>query len=278
MIHTSPAWRGARRKLGVAFVAVVSTAAIPNAFRTPGITYDSTTTYNTQSPMAGGIPAMNIVGHGMSTADGSYRMDIISADNAMGTYAVGDYFLTVGGRPIIVHPATKTYVDMMDLSSGMLSKMPPEMLSQLQVSKVDGKIEKVAGDSLIEGRRTTHYRSTMTYSIAMMGQELPTTITSDYWLAKLPLRIANPMAGTKTAPVPGTPEANSPMAAITKKAAELVPPMTEGTPVLVVMSTSVNAQGMSILTTMTTSITNIKQGDIDATLLALPAGFQKSDK
>ena len=272
MIRSGPA-----RTLGLLLLAALTTAALPRVFN-PGIIYDSTTTFAAQSPMGGGMPAMNIVAHGMALADGSSRMDIVTADNAMGAYAAGDYFLTLNGRAVIVHPATKTYVDVMDMSAGALAKMPPEMLAQLKLTNVTSKIEKVPGDSVIEGRSTTHYRSTVSYSMSMMGQEIPSTIVSDYWLAKLSVQFVNPLAGAKVAPAPGSPEASSPMAEIQKKSAEAMPPLTEGTPIRVVMSTTISAQGMNIISTVTTAMTNIKEGDVDASKIALPADYTKADK
>lgn len=268
---------GPARTLGLLLLAAMTTASTPRVFD-PGITYDSTTTFTSQSPMAGSMPALTLVAHGMALADGSSRMDIVTAENAMGTYAAGDYFLTLKGRAVIVHPATKTYVDMMEVSAGALAKMPPDALSQISFTNVTSKLEKVAGDSVIEGRSTTHYRSTVSYSMNMMGQAVPSTIVSDYWLAKLPVQFGNPLAGTQTAAAAGAPDASNPMAEIQKKSAEATPPFTEGTPIRVVMSTTISAQGMNIISTMTTALTNIKEGDVDASKITLPADYTKADK
>lgn len=269
---------GRARVLGVLCILGATTAAAPGDIVTPGITYDVTITQSAQSPLPGTTGEMRIVFRGMTAADGSSRMEIVTAENAMGVYTVGDYMLTLNGRPMLVHPATKTYVDVIDMGAAALSKMPAELLGQLTLRNVSGTLEKIDGDDVIEGRKTTHYRSTVGYTMSMMGQDIASTVVSDYWLALLPARVALPMSGGTAAPAPGATGVSGPLAEIQKKTLEVMPPFTEGTAIKTVMETAITMQGTAVSTRMTTTMTNIKEADVDASKLVLPADYSKAER
>lgn len=269
---------GRARALGLLLLLGVTTAAAPSGSVTPGITYDVTLTQSAQMPVPGMTGEMRVVWRGMAAADGSSRMDIVAAENTMGVYTVGDYMLTLNGRPMLVHPATKTYVDVIDMGTSALANMPAEALAQIAIGNVSGKLEKIGSDEVVEGRKTTHYRSTVGYTMNMMGQEIPSTIVSDYWLARLPVRIVLPTGGGNAAPASGTTAVSGPMAEIQKKTLEVMPPFTEGTAIKSIMETAITMPGASMVMRMTTTMTNIKEGDVDASNFVLPTGYSKAAK
>jgi hypothetical protein len=261
------------RMLGLAAVAALTMAATPRIAIVPGITFDMVTTTHSE-PMAPGSPGgLNLVTHGIATASGASRIDVATADNAQGTYAIGDYILTIDGRPVIVHPTTKTYVDITDMANGALSKLPPQILDQLIIGNVTAKLDKLDGGDVLEGRKTDHYRTTVAYTMSMMGQEIPSVIVTDYWMAKLSVPFMNPMSGRP----PATPPAG-PMAELMKKQAEVQPPMTDGVVVKSMMTTTITLGAQSQVMTMTSAMTNIKETDVDATKIALPSGYTKAEK
>jgi len=252
-----------------AMCALTVTAARP-VERVPGITFEVVTTTVVDSPMP--MPAMpTITATGSATTAGGFRMDIV-AGSAPGMYDVGDYFVTKDGRSLLVHPASKTYVDVVDMAMGQMSALPAEILAQMHPEAIKGSTEKVPGNEIVDGRPTQHFRTTLGYTMNMMGQNITTTSTTDYWVATLPVRFKNPMVGA----VPDAP--TGPMAEVMKKALELAPPFGDGTPIKTVVATRADLGGNAFVTTITSEFKNIKEGDVDASRFQIPADYTRALK
>ena len=201
-------------------------------------------------------------------------MDVVSVDGVSQSYALGDYVITKGGTMYLVHPATKTYVDVMAQATGAMASLPPQMLAQVMITDITGKSEKI-GDEAIEGRPTEHRRVTISYAMGMMGQSIPTTITTDYWLAKISAQIVNPLAPPKTEALLAS---MGPMAELARKQIELAPKPADGAAMKMVVETSISMMGRSMGTSITTNVRNLKEGDVDASLIVVPADYTKAAK
>lgn len=266
----------AGRALGAASFAVFSSVAVPAqsgpAVRAAaGYTFEMVTKSTSSSPMAG--PASGMTATGIVAPDGSMRMDITAVDGTpSGMSAIGDYYIVKEGKMLLVRPATKTYIDIGDQAMSALSSMPPEMLAQMSITGINATTEKVPGAETIDGRATEHLRTTVSYSMGIMGQALPTTIVTDYWLAKLAVPMVNPMAGMKNTVTTG------PMAELIKKQIEVAPTAANGVALRAIIKQTVSAMGQEIVSTVTTEMKNLKEGDVDPSKIMLPEGYTKATK
>lgn len=259
------------RAVGLLSGALIATGFVSPSRRAPGMTYEMVSTTTSSVSPAGNT---TMTARGSVGANGAMRLEIVTVDGAAAAaYAVGDYFLTTEGQSMLVRPSSKTYVNVMDQAMSVLNNMPPELLAQLTLTGLAGTTEKLGGSEPIEGRPTEHYHTTMSYTLNMMGQAMPTTIVSDYWIAKLPIAFANPLGGGAKASV-----TSGPMAALMQKQIELTPPSSAGVAMKSTTVQSVSMMGQSIVTTTTSEMKNVKEADVDASTLVLPAGYTKAEK
>lgn len=260
-----------RRALALAAIAFVTTAAAPAAPRSPGFTFDVESSTLSQNPMG---PPVNvkISGRGMVSNKGIMRLDITGLEGNNPTFGVGDYFLTQEGKMMIVRPASKTYIDLSEMASSAMN-LPAAVAAQMTISNVAGQTEKLTDGAPIEGRPTDHYKTTLSYSMNLMGQSLPATIVSDYWAAKLPVKFVNPLVGGEKTPV-----TTGPMVELINKQIELMPKIADAVIVKSTSSTTVNFMGQSMTTAVSSEMKNIKEGDVDESKFVLPEGFTKAAK
>ena len=237
--------------------ASLSRAFVPTSDHAAGYTFDIVTKATSSSTIAGlssGMTATGIVG-----PDGAIRMDITALEGSSMS-AVGDYYIVKDGRMLLVRPGTKTFVDVGD----------PPVAADMTISGVTVASETVAGGHLIEGRATEHLRTTVGYTQGVMGQSIPTTIVTDYWLAKLSVPMINPMAAVKNAGTSG------PTAELVKKQLEVAPAASSGVALKAVITTTRSAMGRTIVATVTTEMKNVKEGNVDVSKIVMPAGYTKA--
>ncbi len=147
-------------------------------------------------------------------------------------------------------------------------------MPQIDISGLVTDFELVGQDT-VDGRQTHHYRIVAEMSVAVMGNQTPLRLMIDTWTAKLPYHIVNPFDGAATvAP-------DDPASKLTAKLNELRKKI-EGTPVKSVVTTSLTlggpaGAGMALDFVQTTTITDIKEIDVEERLLEVPAGFTKKD-
>lgn len=263
------------RTIALLGAAVLASAMTPAAKRVPGYTFESVTKAASNNPNAPpASAAFGMTTRSIVTAAGASRMEVVAVEGMSQVYAIGDYVITKDGKMFLVHPATKTYVDLIETASAGLANLPPQLMAQMMITDVTGKTENMGAET-IEGRATEHRRITISYAMAIMGQSVPTTIVSDYWLAKLSAQIVNPMAPPKTEAMLAT---AGPMAEVARKQIELTPKPTDGVPMKMVVATSAAMMGRAMGTTITTEIKNLKEGDVDASVIAVPADYTKAAK
>jgi len=260
------------RFLATAILGLATASALP-AQKVAGATYDMVS--STVSPsVTGGAPSSLIITYrGATSSTGSTRFEVVAIDGTSPGSQVGDVVLATEGHVYIVHPATKTYVDLAEQMTGLFKNMPPEMLAQMTVSEITGSSENLGSSDMIDGRPGDHTKTTVSYSMNMMGQAIPISSAIDTWLVKFPIHISNPLAG-----LPQMTAAAGPMAEVIKKQLELMPPLKDGLVAKTVVSTTASVMGRTIVTVVTTEMKNIKQGDVDASTMKLPDGYTKSDK
>ncbi|MEP6833615.1 MAG: hypothetical protein ABJB74_09480 [Gemmatimonas sp.] len=267
MIHIK-----AGRALGAVSFAVftsvnVATANAPVAPRAAGYTFVMVTKTESSSPDAAGS---TMTAAGIAGPDGSVRLDITAVAGASsGLTAVGDYYISKGGKLLLIRPATKTIVDIGDLAT---AQMTPEIMAQITIADITATSEKVAGSETIEGRATEHLRTTIGYSMSVRGQSVPNTIVTDYWLAKSSIPMMNPMPGTNNAPASG------PMAELAKKQSEVSPKPADGVALKKISTRTISVMGNSIVSTVTSEMKNLKEGDVDVSKIVVPEGYTKAMK
>lgn len=261
-----------RRAFSLVAIATVSMAAVPYTRTSAGYTFDMETTTTVQSMMPGAGGNMKMTARGMVSSKGIMRMEVLSSEGSP-MYANGDYFLTGDGKAMLVKPATKTYIDLADMATTAMANMPPEVAAQMVIADIKGETQKLADGTPIEGRATDHYRTNMSYSMSIMGQTLPTTIVTDYWVAKVPVKFSNPLVGGTKSPL-----ATGPMAELVKKQIEIMPKFTDEVPLKTTAVTTVSVMGQSIVTSMSSEMKNFKEGDVDDAKFVVPEGYTKATK
>lgn len=264
-----------RRVFSLVAIALATTAASPAVPRSPGFTFDMESLTTSQNPMSPTPITIKLTARGMVTSKGVMRMEIVAMDAPPGApapYAAGDYFLTQDGKMTLVHPATKTYVDMAEMATSAMN-LPPQLMAQMTITDITGKTEKMTDGTPIEGRATEHYRTNISYSMNLMGMSLPTSIVNDYWAAKLPVKFVNPLLGGSRSPI-----TTGPMVELINKQIELVPKLNDAIVVKSTSATTVNMMGQSVATTVTSEMKNLKESDVDDSKFTVPADYTKATK
>ncbi len=220
------------------------------------------------------------------------RFDLLTFQPAPPGASADDYLLVLdSSKTVLVSPGERTYSDATTLFSGgglgILGAMSGGRrggrsggvaggggLPQIDISGLVTDFELVGQDT-VDGRQTHHYRIVAEMSVAVMGNQTPLRLMIDTWTAKLPYHIVNPFDGAATvAP-------DDPASKLTAKLNELRKKI-EGTPVKSVVTTSLTlggpaGAGMALDFVQTTTITDIKEIDVEERLLEVPAGFTKKD-
>jgi hypothetical protein len=157
------------------------------------------------------------------------------------------------------------------------------MLDQVQLRDVTFNIEKLGDGEAIDGRATKQYRITADYKVAWSDQIVDAHAVTEIWAAALPIAIANPFE-----PLPVyEPESDGPMIEYAAKLAR-IRSQVEGVPIKVVTTTTLTGlqnvvgqrggggggsetedpQPRGVLKVVqTTSITGIKESDVDEKLM-----------
>ena len=219
------------------------------------------------------------------------RFDLLTFQPAPPGTSVDDYLLVLdSARTVLVDPAERSYSDATALFSGgglgMLGAMGGGRrggrgggggggvggMPQVDISGLVTDFQLVGPDT-VDGRQTLHFRIVAEMSVAVMGNQTPLRILIDTWTANLPYHIINPFDG------PATVASDDPAAKLSAKLTELRKKI-EGTPIKSVVTTSLTlggpaGAGMALDFVQTTTITDIKELDVDEKLLDVPAGFTK---
>jgi hypothetical protein len=260
--------RGASRRGVLAFALVVagvaSVAARPFA-PAPGLTYRVRMVVT--PPDIPGMPAMGptiVVGRGASIGAQS-RMDIDSVTGQL-PLAIGDYILSLdSGRTVMVSPTAKTY------SEGLagMTALPPELLAQASVTNVNVTTEKLGAGETMQGYATEKVRMTVTYALSLMGQTMNTMSVMEMSLAQLPAAIVTPFDGNLPKEM-----SEGPMKELAAKMVAARKALGTATALKTVTTSSITGP-MSVTTTTTLELLDVKAGDVDPATLKVPEGFTK---
>ena len=165
-------------------------------------------------------------------------------------------------------------VEAVDVESVLAAERAQAVVGCAQVD-INGLVTdfQLVGPDTVDGRQTQHYRIVAEMTVAVMGNQTPLRIMIDTWTANLPYHIVNPFDA------PATVAPDDPAAKLTTKLNELRKKI-EGTTLKSVVTSSIwmgvrPAPGMALDFVQTTTITDIKEMDVDEKLLDLPAGFTK---
>lgn len=261
-VRRSRSYSRAILAVALCFTSAATIAARPIA---PGVTYRmrivSTPPDMPGMPMSPSV----IVGHG-STMGSLSRFDIDSVSGQMIPMTVGDYMLMLdSGRMVSITPSSKTYTE----GNPVMNALPPEIMAQAQFSNVNVTTEKLGAGEVMQGFPTEKFRVTTTYVLSIMGQSLNTMTTSEMWVAQLP--------GTVTTAFDGTlPKSMSDGAwkELYDKTNASRKALGTGTSLKTVTTSQITGP-MSVTTTNTVEMLDVKTGDIDPALFRIPEGFTK---
>jgi hypothetical protein len=211
-------------------------------------------------------------------ADGRGRLDIIEG-GVESVFATGDYVLFDSTDLVIVHPSTHEFVPLShEASGGKMSEMQAMGLT-LKIGDLKVTIDSIPGSDSVAGRATRHFRMTtaftMSIAASLLQQRLATESITDYWVATVPGLPGNPLLRANG--FSGTPVATGMFKELSERvdsAAALMGP----TVALRTSTSSRLMQGPGSIVQMqqTSEVSDLKNVDIDPSLLMLPAGYAEA--
>jgi hypothetical protein len=160
---------------------------------------------------------------------------------------------------------------------------PMQVLTDAVVTDVKTNVEDLGAGDFIETRPTKHYKITVDYGFKLYGQPREGKTVTEIWTVDIPQRVINPFEAVTAPGDSGT------MADVTRRLiveAKKIP----GVPVKVVTTqtvpvsavggdqvevTAAGAVPQTVNIVRTTTITAIKEGDIDEADLKVPDGYKK---
>lgn len=160
---------------------------------------------------------------------------------------------------------------------------PMQVLQDLVMTGMKTQTEDLGAGDAIEGRPTKHYRITVDYEFKLYGQARTAKTTTEIWSVDFPQKIVDPFAAAATM---GDTLSYAGIASKLVAEAKKIP----GTHVKVVTTQTipvaaaggaeaeVSANGQVAQTVnivRTTTITALKEVDLDETTLNVPAGYKK---
>jgi hypothetical protein len=160
---------------------------------------------------------------------------------------------------------------------------PMQVLTDALVTDIKTNVEDLGAGDVIETRPTKHYKITMDYGFKLYGQPREGKTVTEIWMIDIPQRVINPFEAVTASGDSGT------IADVTRRLiaeAKKIP----GAPVKVVTTqtvpvsavggdqvevTAAGAVPQTVNIVRTTTITAIKDADIDETDLKVPDGYKK---
>jgi hypothetical protein len=160
---------------------------------------------------------------------------------------------------------------------------PMQMLTDAVVTGVTTSVEDLGAGDVIEARPTKHYKITVDYNFKLYGQPRQAKTVAEIWTVDIPQRIINPFEAVTASADSGT------VADVTRRLiAEAI--KIPGAPVKVVTTQTVPVSAVggdqvevtaaggvpqTVSIVRTTTLTAIKEADIDEADLKVPDGYQK---
>lgn len=160
---------------------------------------------------------------------------------------------------------------------------PMTVLTDAVITDMKTNVEDLGAGDVIETRPTKHYKITLDYGFKLYGQPRQGKTVTEIWTVDFPQRVVNPFEATTAAGDSGT------MADVTRRLiaeAKKIPGTqvkvvtTQTVPVSAVGGDQVEVTGagavpQTVNIVRTTTITALKEADVDETDLQVPVGYTK---
>jgi hypothetical protein len=160
---------------------------------------------------------------------------------------------------------------------------PTTVLQDLVITGTHVQTEDLGAGDPIESRPTRHYRITADYDFTLYGQPRKAKTVSEVWAVDFPVRVVDPFEGESRASdslsyagisARLVAEAQKiPGAHVKTVTTQTVPVAVAGGADADVTESGQVAETVSIV--RTTTITALKDAEVDATMLSVPAGYRK---
>lgn len=241
----------------------------------PGMTFQLKVTFRHAPTSGPGSRALTLFGHGLF-GGGHGRVDIDSA--SPGPFRKGDFIiiqdtmnaLWVRTSNLRVRRINAPLINPLEGISQRLSG-GPAMPSDLKVD-----LDTVSLDETINGYPSRHFRITAdaTYPLPGGNRQVHQRVVIEQWLAKIPVHIVNPF-GSRIRGLPDIPTANGDYRAFLNTLAAANRVFGEAVTIKTLTTTSYSyGGGMGEEYFQTVELLDLKQGDIDEKLFALPDEFR----
>ncbi|HXT16925.1 MAG TPA: hypothetical protein VN706_14895 [Gemmatimonadaceae bacterium] len=186
------------------FATILVAGAAAPITRVQGVSY----TIRGSTHRARPVPAIPDTGYTAHVvwATSRGRMDIVSGAQRP-LFAEGDYILFDSTDYIVVHPAAQTYSTPPDMSGMSSAPGMDQMRDAMKVSDIHMSLDTLERGVMINGFRTTHYRTRSSFTItidmsafgAAAGSNPPSTTTeavTDIWYADTVAATPSPFVST----------------------------------------------------------------------------------
>jgi hypothetical protein len=204
------------------------------------------------------------------------RMDILEG-GVESLFEKGDYILFDSTDLVIVHPASKAFVQL----PHDVADQTMERLESLGV-KMNIADEKVVFDSLgvgdtISGIPTSHYRMTTAFTMSVdagvVQQRLATESITDYWVASVPGLPRNPLLRANG--LSGPSAATGMFKSISQKVDSAARRMGSAIALkTTTVSRLIDGRGVNSMTEQASDVSSIEPRDVEDSLLVLPADYK----
>ncbi len=214
-------------------------------------------------------------------AGGKARIDFLETKN-QALMTAGDYMLVRdGGRLTLVSPKQKSYfdIDMAAIGQVFTALGNSGGLMKFTVSEFSADVAKLGAGEPLLGNRTERYRMVQHYVMAVriLGMSRSTTRddTTDYWFGPSVRDLANPFDARSTDAAlsffGNSPDAADKLRAAIAKLPKQVALRT------VMRGVAADGKGKRDVTRVTSEVTELARGNIDASVFEIPAGYTMTE-
>ncbi len=249
---TSPASAASAASVGVSFRVVMQ--LIPPANR------------------GGQLAEPSILFGSGSFADGRGRIDIDSSRGSI-PFTKGDYFVIDSGHTLLVRPSVQTYAEVESPIQHAFTRLAGQLTNpQMAMSAVKVNMEDLGVGGMVARVKTEHFRVQSEYVQEVGTRQLNSEVTTDMWVAKLPVQFTSPVEGSVLRPQlsPVLNPVVDQLATFSKQIASA------GAPVKLVTTTTYALGSATWQTVQSAELSNIRFTYLDADAFKIPERFRKA--
>ncbi len=258
--------------LAVAFLATPAPGQTVTAAK--GVSFKVLMTLTPPASRPGKPPEASILFGSASFANGMGRIDIDSSRGPV-SFAKGDYFVIDSGHTVLIRPSVQTYAEIESPIQHTFTRMAAQLTNpQMGMSGLKVDMENLGAGDSVAHMKTQRYRLQSDYVLEVGTRQLNSHVTTDMWVANLPVQFATPVEASMLHPrLPGA--LNPVMDQIASYSTQIA---AAGAPVKLVTTTTYALGSMTWETVTSTELSDIRVADVDQLSFRIPDRFKKAQQ